>query len=104
MSPSRRISMARAVSIGPRSVPAKGSGSVDVVTVPPRADVALRIEGLAAQRTRQPSRSHDRQGAVDEATCLLRRESDPERVGTVVLVLVVVVDDPLERGKELRGW
>jgi hypothetical protein len=67
------------------------------VAVAARADVALRIERLAAQRARKPARRDDRQGAVHEAPGVLGREPDAERVRPVV----IVVRRPLEGREEL---
>src|SRR5262245_58538714 len=94
ISPSRRTSSARPGSITGSARPA---GSVDVVAVPPRADVALRIERLAAQRAGQAPGGHDGQCTIDEAPCVLGREADLERVWAVF----VVVGGALERGQEL---
>src|SRR6185295_4732595 len=97
ISPSRRTSSVRAGSIIPNRDPADPPASVDVVTVAARADVALRIERLAAQRARQPARGDDRQRAVHEPARLGGREADAKRVGSLVVILV----HALERRQQL---
>src|SRR6476469_8304123 len=94
MSPSRRTS-----SVWTGSIMGGRPRSVDVVAVASRADVTLRIERLAAQRTGQPPRGDDLEGAVDEGPSDLEGQPDLEGVGPFELVVV----DPLERCEELTG-
>src|SRR5439155_24016438 len=102
ISPSRSTSRARAVSIiiGPEEPNGSSSvapTSVDVVAVPARADVTLRVERLATQRARQAPSRDDVEGALHEPARLGRGQPDAERVGAIVVIVV----DLLEGGEQL---
>ena len=59
------------------------------MTVAPRAEVALRVERLAAQRARRPARGEDAQRAGDELAGVGGGEPDPEQVRPVLGVVVL---------------
>ena len=69
ISPSRRTSSARA------PVDHGRTGLVDVVAVAPRADVALRVERVAAQRARRPAGADDPRSPARRTTGPRRRSS-----------------------------
>src|SRR5664280_862976 len=62
------------------------------------ADVALRIERLATERARRPSRGNDPQGLLGEGQSLAGRQVDPHDIGRVA-VLLRVVDGRLITGR-----
>src|SRR5918995_1859283 len=87
MVPSRRTS-----SVAARSgTPIPSLGLVDVMTVAPRADVAARVERRAAQRTRRATRRPDVCGTCHEGPRGSRSEPDPQQVGAIVVLVVVLV-------------
>src|SRR5688500_10767141 len=69
-------------------------GSVDVVAVLARADVAGRIERVSAQRAGRPAGADDAEGAFHEGAGCLGGEADAQEVRPVV-VIVLELDDRL---------
>src|SRR3954470_9116536 len=66
-------------------------GLVDVVAVAPRADVALRIERRAAQRTGRPAGRDDPGRPRDEGPGGVGRHHDAQQVGAILVLVVVLV-------------
>src|SRR5258706_674276 len=65
--------------------------SVDVRAVLARADMAGRIEWVAAQGAGRPARTDDPERSLDECACGIRGEPDTQEVGAV-LVLIFELD------------
>ena len=61
------------------------------MTVPTRAEVALRIERLAAERARRPSGGEDPDRAGDEPASLGRRDTHPQEVRPVLALYAAAV-------------
>ena len=94
-SPSRsrgRRSVGSGNGVGPAngvtSAAAEPGGSVDVVAVLARADVAGRVERVAAQRAGRPPGADDAEGALDERAGGVGGEPDAEQVRAVLVVIV----------------
>src|SRR6187402_945987 len=91
MRPTIAISPSRsASSVVPRSITGRDR-LVDVVAVAPGTDVALRVEGRPAQRTRRPPRTHDPRRARHERTGRVGGHPHPQEVGAVLVFVVVLV-------------
>jgi hypothetical protein len=59
-----------------------------------RADVAGRVQRVAAERARRPAGADDPEGAFDEGPGRIGAEADAEDIGSIV-ILVVDLDDGL---------
>src|SRR5579862_1336199 len=84
-SPSRRAARTASASAAGR---APAMGSVDVGAVLAGADVAARIERVAAQRARRTARPDDPERPLDERPGGVSGEAHPQEVGPVLVVVL----------------
>src|SRR5216117_3596828 len=79
----------------PRSVirPRVSRASVNVVAIRPRAHVAARVPGPAAERADRPTRLHERPRALDERRRLDTADLEARRRRLLGLALLVHDDD-----------
>ncbi len=61
------------------------------MAVAARADVALRVERLAAQRARRPASRHHALGLTGERSRVTGVDANPDQIGTIRIVVLVLV-------------
>src|SRR5262245_44040941 len=81
---------------------ATATSSVDVGAVLPRADVAGRIERVAAQRARRAPGPDDPERALDEGSRRIGGQADTHEVGAF-LIVIVLLDEHLGLGLLVVG-